>query len=740
MSTRLVPSSDHLLYPSRPSLSRRRSSTLTTGRKKMTVIAAALARSQSRLSSSLSAVASRSGYISITPSTSPNPVAGSPPSRSSPVHARHLHDWRSPLSHRASIRSSAVVADRFERRFATVATRNSYEAILTPLAKPGGGEFGKYYSLPALDDPRIDRLPYSIRILLESAIRNCDEFQVTGKDVEKIINWENSAPKQVEIPFKPARVLLQDFTGVPAVVDLACMRDAMNKLGSDSDKINPLVPVDLVIDHSVQVDVARSENAVQVNMELEFQRNKERFAFLRWGSSAFQNMLVVPPGSGIVHQVNLEYLARVVFNNNGILYPDSVVGTDSHTTMIDGLGVAGWGVGGIEAEAAMLGQPMSMVLPGVVGFKLSGKLKNGVTATDLVLTVTQMLRKHGVVGKFVEFYGEGMSELSLADRATIANMSPEYGATMGFFPVDHVTLHYLKLTGRSDESVAMIESYLRANKMFVDHSQAERVYSSYLELNLEDVEPCVSGPKRPHDRVALKEMKVDWQSCLDNKTGFKVRFLVYHLYVHYVSIRYASNVNYLGLCSAVLSKEGFAIPKESQNKVVDFTFKGEPSQIKHGDVVIAAITSCTNTSNPSVMLAAALVAKKACELGLEVKPWIKTSLAPGSGVVTKYLKKSGLQKYLNQLGFHIVGYGCTTCIGNSGDIDEAVASAISQNDIVAAAVLSGNRNFEGRVHPYTRANYLASPPLVVAYALAGTVELAHTTTMVGFFAISSLET
>ncbi|XP_010266897.1 PREDICTED: aconitate hydratase 1 [Nelumbo nucifera] len=580
-----------------------------------------------------------------------------------------------------------------------MATRNVYESILKTLEKPGGGEFGKYYSLPALNDPRIDKLPYSIRILLESAIRNCDEFQVKEKDVEKILDWKNTSPKQVEIPFKPARVLLQDFTGVPAVVDLACMRDAMNRLGSDPDKINPLVPVDLVIDHSVQVDVARSENAVQANMELEFQRNNERFGFLKWGSSAFHNMLVVPPGSGIVHQVNLEYLGRVVFNTDGILYPDSVVGTDSHTTMIDGLGVAGWGVGGIEAEAAMLGQPMSMVLPGVVGFKLSGKLRSGVTATDLVLTVTQMLRKHGVVGKFVEFYGEGMSELSLADRATIANMSPEYGATMGFFPVDHVTLQYLKLTGRSDETVSMIESYLRANKMFVDYSQpqTERVYSSYLELNLEEVEPCVSGPKRPHDRVPLKEMKVDWHACLDNKVGFK----------------------------------GFAIPKDSQSKVVEFSFHETPAQLKHGDVVIAAITSCTNTSNPSVMLGAALVAKKACELGLEVKPWIKTSLAPGSGVVTKYLQKSGLQNHLNQLGFHIVGYGCTTCIGNSGDIDESVASAISENDIVAAAVLSGNRNFEGRVHPLTRANYLASPPLVVAYALAGTVDIDFETEPIG---------
>ncbi|KAI5421992.1 Acyl CoA oxidase, variant 2 [Lathyrus oleraceus] len=443
-------------------------------------------------------------------------------------------------------------------------------------------------------------------------------------------------------------------------------RDCIRKRRIQYLEISLRFKFHLVVDHSVQVDVARSENAVQANMELEFQRNKERFAFLKWGSTAFRNMLVVPPGSGIVHQVNLEYLGRVVFNNEGLLYPDSVVGTDSHTTMIDGLGVAGWGVGGIEAEAAMLGQPMSMVLPGVVGFKLSGKLRNGVTATDLVLTVTQILRKHGVVGKFVEFYGNGMGELSLADRATIANMSPEYGATMGFFPVDHVTLQYLKLTGRSDETVAMIEAYLRANKLFVDYNepQQETAYSSYLELNLDEVEPCISGPKRPHDRVALKEMKADWHSCLDNKVGFK----------------------------------GFAIPKEAQGKVAKFDFHGQPAELKHGSVVIAAITSCTNTSNPSVMLGAGLVAKKAHDLGLKVKPWVKTSLAPGSGVVTKYLLQSGLQKYLNEQGFNIVGFGCTTCIGNSGDLDESVSSAISENDIVASAVLSGNRNFEGRVH------------------------------------------
>ncbi|TVU38891.1 hypothetical protein EJB05_12286, partial [Eragrostis curvula] len=479
--------------------------------------------------------------------------------------------------------SGAANVDRLASRgLATMAgaSNNCFGHVLTSLPKPGGGEYGKYYSLPALNDPRIDRLPYSIRYLLESAIRNCDGFQITEEDVEKIIDWENTAPKNVEIPFKPARVLLQDFTGVPAIVDLASMRDAMARLGDDPGKIDPMIPVDLVIDHSVQADVVRSENALQANMQLEFNRNKERFAFLRWGSTAFNNMLIVPPGSGIVHQ-----------------WFSIPMGTDSHTTMIDGMGVAGWGVGGIEAEATMLGQfylinvilnqqPMSMVLPSVVGFKLSGKLRDGVTATDLVLAVTHILRKHGVVGKFVEFYGEGMRELAVANRATIANMSPEYGATMGFFPVDHVTLGYLKLTGRSDEKVEMVEAYLRANKMFIDYNetQTERAYSSYLELDLADVEPCVSGPKRPHDRVALKDMKADWRACLGHKVGFK----------------------------------GFGIPKEQQDKAVRFSFHGQPAEIRHGSLVIAAITSCTNTSNPSVMLGAGLVAKKACELGLEV--------------------------------------------------------------------------------------------------------------------------
>ncbi|VAI85436.1 unnamed protein product [Triticum turgidum subsp. durum] len=514
---------------------------------------------------------------------------------------------------------------------------NPFSFALRGLRDRDGGNCGSYYSIPDLGDQRIDKLPYTIRVLLESAVRNCDEFQITKEDVEKIMGWEKTSLEQVEIPFKPSRVILQDFTGVPVLVDLASMRDAMSELGGNPDKINPMVPADLVIDHSVTANVVRSQNAIQANMELEFERNKERFAFLKWGSSAFHNMLIIPPGSGIVHQ------------------------------------------------------PMSMVLPAVVGFKLHGTLRDGVTATDLVLTVTQMLRKHGVVGKFVEFYGRGMEELALADRATIANMAPEYGATVGFFPVDHITLEYLKMTGREDETVSTIEAYLRANKMFVDYNEPkiEPTYSSYIELDLGDVEPCISGPKRPHDRVTLKDMKTDWHACLENKIGFK----------------------------------GYGIPKDLQNRVVKFDFHGRTAELKHGTVVIAAITSCTNTSNPTVMIASGLVAKKAYELGLEVKPWIKTSLAPGSGVVTKYLLRSGLLKYLSDLGFNLVGYGCTTCIGNSGDLDQIVADEITENDIIVAAVLSGNRNFEGRIHPLTQANYLASPPLVVVYALAGTVDI-----------------
>ncbi|XP_037405307.1 aconitate hydratase, cytoplasmic-like isoform X5 [Triticum dicoccoides] len=526
--------------------------------------------------------------------------------------------------------AAAPCGSAVEGAGAAAPATDRFANTLTSLPKPGGGEYGKFYSIPALNDPKVDKLPYCIRILLESAVRNYDNFQVTESDVQNIIDWEKTSPKLAEIPFKPARLVLMDNTGGPAVVDLAAIRDVIAELDSDPKKINPLVPVDLVIDHSVRVDVAKCADALKQNMDLEFSRNKERFSFFKWASSAFNNMLVLPPGSGILHQVNLEYLSRVVFKADGVLYPDSVVGTDSHTTMINSLGVAGWGVGGIEAMAAMLGQPMSMVLPGVVGFKLTGKLQDGVTTTDLALTLTQMLRKHGVVGKFIEFYGEGVGSIPLPARATIANMTPEYGATMGFFPVDQVALDYLRLIGRSDETVSMIEAYLRANKMFVDCNELQTgpVYSSDLELDLTTVEPSVAGPKRPHDRVPLKEMKSDWHTCLGNEVGFKV------------------------------------------------------------------------------------------------KPWVKTSLAPGSLVVTKYLEHSGLQEYLNHQGFHLVGYGCTTCIGNSGDLDKSLSDAIVDNDVVVVvAVLSGNRNYEGRVHPLTRANYLASPPLVVAYALAGTVDI-----------------
>jgi aconitate hydratase len=557
----------------------------------------------------------------------------------------------------------------------------------------------KYYSLPELHDNRVAKLPFSIRVLLEGCIRKCDNFSVHAQDVEKILAWNENCKKGIEIPFCPARVLMQDFTGVPAVVDLAALRDAMKRLGGDPSSINPLVPVDLVVDHSVQVDAFRSPEALKINEQKEFERNYERFKFLKWGSKAFQNLTIVPPGSGIVHQVNLEYLARVVFNSDGLSYPDSVVGTDSHTTMINGLGVLGWGVGGIEAEAAMLGQPISMVLPKVVGYKLTGKLQGQATSTDLVLTITQNLRKHGVVDKFVEFYGDGVSSLSLADRATISNMAPEYGATCGFFPVDNVTLGYLRQTGRDEAKIKLIEQYLRAQNMFNDPSLNLPVpeFTEHLELDLSTVVPSLAGPKRPQDRVALKDMKKDFQACLGAKRGFK----------------------------------GFEVASQDQNKSVSFNYEGKDYTLNHGSVVIAAITSCTNTSNPSVMLAAGLVAKKAKEHGLRVQPYVKTSLSPGSGVVSQYLAQSGLQEALNDLGFNVVGYGCMTCIGNSGELPEPVAKAITDTDLVAASVLSGNRNFEARVHPLVKANYLASPPLVVAYAIAGSVNIDFDTEPIG---------
>eukprot|EP00455_Lapot_gusevi_P016326 TRINITY_DN1839_c0_g2_i1.p1 TRINITY_DN1839_c0_g2~~TRINITY_DN1839_c0_g2_i1.p1 ORF type:complete len:919 (+),score=421.23 TRINITY_DN1839_c0_g2_i1:72-2759(+) len=549
----------------------------------------------------------------------------------------------------------------------------------------------KFYDLNKLNDERLARLPYSIRILLESAVRNCDNFEVKPADVETILDWVNTSNRDQEIPFKAARVILQDFTGVPAVVDLAAMRDAVSRLGGDPSIINPAVPVDLVVDHSVQVDYHGTPDSVAKNQEKEMERNAERFTFLKWGSKAFQNFKIVPPGSGIVHQVNLEYLARVVFNKDGILYPDSLVGTDSHTTMINGLGVLGWGVGGIEAEAVMLNQPVSMVLPQVVGYKLTGRLRSVVTSTDLVLTITEALRKLGVVGKFVEFYGDGVQELSLADRATLANMAPEYGATMGYFPIDRRSIEFLHQTGRDAHQIKYIEAYLRASSLFVDYEQKQEtpVYSQTLELDLSTVNPSLAGPKRPHDRIPLDEMKSLWNSGLTAKVGFK----------------------------------SYGLAEEAVNNSANFSFQGKDYTLNHGSVVIAAITSCTNTSNPAVMLGAGLLARNAVRAGLSVKPYIKTSLAPGSGVVTRYLEAAGLQPFLDQLGFYTVGYGCTTCIGNSGDIAPEVSQAIEASDLVVAAVLSGNRNFEGRVHPLTRANYLASPLLVVAYALTGTVNI-----------------
>ncbi len=578
-------------------------------------------------------------------------------------------------------------------------SNNPFNHLLTELKV--GDESYFYYSLAKLNDPRVNRLPFSIRILLESAVRNADNFVIKPKDVESILDWEKTSTQSVEVPFRPARVILQDFTGVPCVVDLAAMRDAVKRLGGDPAKINPLVPVDLVIDHSVQVDSYRNANAVQENLDIEMQRNSERFQFLKWGAKAFDNLLIVPPGSGIVHQVNLEYLARVVFNKDGILYPDSVVGTDSHTTMVDGLGVAGWGVGGIEAEAVMLGQHVSMVLPEVVGFKLTGQLNAGATATDLVLVITSMLRKKKVVGKFVEFFGPGVGALSLADRATIANMAPEYGATMGFFPIDARGMEYLVQTNRPAQAVSYIEAYLRAQGMFLTHdgTQEDPVFNDVVELDLATVEPTLAGPKRPHDAVRLDDMKTDFVNSLTAPVGFK----------------------------------GYGLPDDEAKKAVEFTFSGDGNKytLNHGTVVIAAITSCTNTSNPSVLLGAGLLAKKAVEAGLTTLPYIKTSLAPGSHVVTKYLEKAGLQPYLDKLGFNMVGFGCTTCIGNSGDLPSEIETAINDNNIVASAVLSGNRNFEGRVHAATRANYLASPPLVVAYALAGSTDFDFKTQPLG---------
>jgi aconitate hydratase len=555
----------------------------------------------------------------------------------------------------------------------------------------------RYFSLPeaAKQIGDLSRLPVSLKVLLENVLRFENGGSYTVEDAKAIAAWVQKAHSEREVPFRPARILMQDFTGVPAVVDLAAMRDGIIKLGGDPGKVNPLVPVDLVIDHSVMVDVAGSAQAMQKNVEMEFERNGERYEFLRWGQEAFENFRVVPPGAGICHQVNLEYLGQVVWTRSEggdtYVFPDSCYGTDSHTTMINGMGVLGWGVGGIEAEAAMLGQPIAMLIPDVIGFRVSGKLREGVTTTDLALTVTQMLRKKGVVGKFVEFFGPGLDTMPLADRATIANMAPEYGATVGFFPVDNVTLDYLRLSGRDAHRIKLVEQYCRAQGMWRDAAMPDPVFTDTLELDLGSVEPSMAGPKRPQDRIALSGIASAFQKDL--------------------------------------ASGALGVPGGEANKRV--AVEGADYSLGHGDTVIAAITSCTNTSNPFVLVAAGLVARKARALGLKTKPWVKTSLAPGSQVVTDYLDASGLQADLDALGFQTVGYGCTTCIGNSGPLPEPMVNAIEDNKLVASAVLSGNRNFEGRVHANTRANYLASPPLVVAYALAGTVALDLTSDPIG---------
>jgi aconitate hydratase len=558
------------------------------------------------------------------------------------------------------------------------------------------GKAYDYYSLPeaakTLGD--ISRLPVSLKVLLENTLRFEDGRSYTTADAKAIVEWLAKGSSTKEVPFKPARILLQDFTGVPAVVDLAAMRDGLTRLGGNPNKVNPLVPVDLVIDHSVMIDKFGTAQALQQNVDIEFERNEERYKFLRWGQDAFDNFRVVPPGTGICHQVNLEYLGQCVWTStNGgttFAYPDTLYGTDSHTTMVNGLGILGWGVGGIEAEAAMLGQPIAMLIPDVIGFKLTGKTKEGITATDVVLTVTQMLRRKGVVGKFVEFFGPGLDDLGLPDRATIGNMAPEYGATCGFFPVDKVALDYLRLSGRDNHRIALVEAYLKAQGMFREPGQPDPIFTDTLELDLSTVEPSMAGPKRPQDRVALKDITSSFKADLT---------------------------------------KGLGVPANEAG--VSVKVEGKNYELTHGDIVIAAITSCTNTSNPSVLVAAGLVARKAHAKGLRPKPWVKTSLAPGSQVVTEYLDRSGLTADLDAIGFNTVGYGCTTCIGNSGPLDDAIVDAIEDNRLVGTAVISGNRNFEGRVHANVRANYLASPPLVVAYSLLGKVTVDITTEPLG---------
>ncbi len=604
-----------------------------------------------------------------------------------------------------------IPADSFGARTRETIGRKTYEVFrLDALERRGVG--------------KVSRLPLSLKVLLENLLRHEDGFSVRPEDIEALALWDPGAPPDREIPFRPARVLLQDFTGVPSLVDLAAMRDAARRMGRDPKKINPLMPADLIIDHSVQVDRFGSAGSFGANVAREMERNRERYAFLRWGQEAFRNLRVVPPGTGICHQVNLEYLAPVVFRKRVgraiQAYPDTLVGTDSHTPMINALGVVGWGVGGIEAEAALLGQPVSMLIPEVVGFRLSGRLPAGATATDLVLTVTQMLRAKGVVGKFVEFFGPGLSSLSLPDRATISNMSPEYGATIGFFPVDEETLTYLLFTGRSREQVALVEKYCQLQGLFRKDGSPDPDFSDTLSLDLAEVEPCLAGPKRPQDRVPLREARVSFSRTLvgwekEPKTASPGEQERWH----------AEGGGPSG-------KPDFRQQEESEEIGVPVTFNRTSFRLYDGSVVIAAITSCTNTSNPAVMLGAGLLARKAVERGLHTKPWVKTSLAPGSKVVSRYLDKAGLTPYLEALGFHLVGYGCTTCIGNSGPLPEPIAEGIRRGNLVAASVLSGNRNFEGRIHPMCRANYLASPPLVVAYALAGNMDIDLYKEPVGF--------
>ncbi len=584
----------------------------------------------------------------------------------------------------------------------TTQTSNDALGAKTTISTAGGDVTA--YRLSAITDRGmgdVSKLPFSIKVLLESVLRNIDGFTITEKDVATLASWSPETAGKMETPFIPARVLLQDFTGVPAVVDLAAMRDAMASLGGDPKRINPLLPVDLVIDHSVQVDSFGNADALGINADKEFARNFERYQFLRWGRNAFDNFRVVPPATGIVHQVNLEYLASVVATRKqggeSIVMPDSLVGTDSHTTMINGLGVVAWGVGGIEAEAVMLGQPIYMLMPEVIGFKLTGALREGATATDLVLAVVEQLRAKGVVGKFVEFYGSGLSTMPLADRATVANMAPEYGATMGFFPVDNETLIFLERTARSSNLVDLVERYTKEQGLFRTDDTPDPIFVDTLELDMGTVEPSLAGPKRPQDRILLSQMKPAFKKSLQ----------------------------------APITERGFALSAEDMARSAEAKIDGKTNTLTHGATVIAAITSCTNTSNPFVMLAAGILAKKACQKGLKSKPWVKTSLAPGSRVVTDYLEAAGVIPFLEELGFYNVGYGCTTCIGNSGPLPEAVASAVTEGDLVASSVLSGNRNFEGRVHALVKANYLASPPLVVAYAIAGTTDIDLTTEPLG---------